>query len=117
MSKLLGIVDKNSRERIEVRAAEYNGHEYVDICTYWKGKDDDPWRPSKKGVTLKPELVGELIGLLRKAESGGTLASGEPWKLEPTMILPNECRGALYQTLVPRARPQHIVSDTVRLDF
>ncbi len=71
----------------------------------------------KKGVTVKSELVGELIGLLRKAESGGTLASGEPWKLEPTMILPNECRGALYQTLVPRARPQHIVSDTVRLDF
>ena len=68
------------------------------------------------GPNLK-SLIGELIGVLRKAEIGGTLASGEPWKLEPTMILPNECRGALYQTLVPRARPQHIVSDTVRLDF
>ncbi len=71
MNKLFGVGDKNSRERIEVRAAEYEGHPFVDTRTYWKGKDDDPWRPSKKGVTLRPELVGELIGLLRKAESGG----------------------------------------------
>ena len=76
--KLLGVVEKNFRERLEVRAAEYNGHEYVDIRTYWKGKDDDPWRPSKKGVTLKPELVGELIGLLRKAESGGRWQAVSP---------------------------------------
>ncbi len=68
LSKLLGIVDKNSRERIEVRAAQYQGHDYVDIRTYWRGKDSDPWRPSKKGVTLKPELVGELIVALKKAE-------------------------------------------------
>lgn len=67
MSKLLGIVDKNSRERIEVRAAEYEGHPYIDIRTYWKGKDGDSWRPSRKGVTLRPELVGELIALLQKA--------------------------------------------------
>ncbi len=79
MSKLLGIVDKNSRERIEVRVAEYQGHPYIDIRTYWRNGDDDAWKPSKKGVTVKPELVGELIGLLRKAVSGGTLASGEPW--------------------------------------
>ncbi len=66
VSKLLGIVDKNSRERIEVRAAEYQGHPYIDIRTYWRTGDDDTWKPSKKGVTVKPELVGELIALLQK---------------------------------------------------
>ncbi len=70
MSKLLGVVEKNTRERIEVRAAEYEGHPYVDIRTYWRVRDDDEWRPSKKGVTLKPELVGELIGALKKVEDG-----------------------------------------------
>jgi hypothetical protein len=65
------VVDKKSRERIEVRAAEYEGYPYIDIRTYWKGKDDDQWLPTKKGVTVKPELVGELIAVLRKAESGG----------------------------------------------
>ena len=65
---LLGVVDKNSRERIEVRAAEYEGHSYIDIRTYWRSGDEDEWRPSKKGVTLKPGLVGDLIVVLKKAE-------------------------------------------------
>ncbi len=71
MSKLLGVVDKNSRERIEVRAAEYEGHSYIDIRTYWRSQDGEEWRPSKKGVTLKPELVGELIAAIRKSGNKG----------------------------------------------
>ena len=67
MSRLLGTVDKNSREQIQVRAAEYEGHPYIDIRTYWRNGEDDDWKPSKKGVTLKPELVGELIAVLKKA--------------------------------------------------
>ncbi len=70
LSKLLGIVDKNSRERIEIRAAEYEGHPYIDIRTYWRTRDDEEWRPSKKGVTLKPELVEELIVALKKVRDG-----------------------------------------------
>lgn len=61
VNKLLGVVDKNSRERIEVRAAEYEGHPYIDIPTYWRTGEDEDWKPSKKGVTLNPTLVGELI--------------------------------------------------------
>ncbi len=61
-SILIGVVDKNSGERIEIRAAEYEGHPYVDIRTYWRTRDDEEWKPSKKGVTLRPELVVELIG-------------------------------------------------------
>ncbi len=67
MSKLLGTIDKNSRERIEVRAAEYEGHPYIDIRIYWRTKDVEDWKPSKIGVTLKPELVSELIAALKKA--------------------------------------------------
>ena len=71
MNKLLGVVDKNSRERIEVRAAEYEGHSYIDIRTYWRADPQGEWRPSKKGVTLKPSLVRELIAVLRKVEDKG----------------------------------------------
>ena len=66
------MVDKNSRERIEVQAGEYQGHPYIDIRTYWRSGEDDTWKPSKKGVTLKPILVGELIAVLRKADDDGT---------------------------------------------
>ncbi len=72
MSKLLGVVDKNTRERIEVRLTEYEGHPFVDIRTYWRTGEDEEWKPSKKGVTLKPTLVGELIAVLRKADDDGT---------------------------------------------
>ncbi len=70
MSKLLGAVEKNTRERIEIRAAEYEGHPYIDVRTYWRTRDDEEWKPSKKGVTLRPELVGELIAALKKVEDG-----------------------------------------------
>ncbi len=72
MSKPLGVVDKNSRERIEVRLAEYEGHPYIDIRTYWRSGEDEEWKPSKKGVTLKPTLVGEPIAVLRRADDDGT---------------------------------------------
>ncbi len=71
MNKLLGTVDKNSRERIEVRATEYEGRPYIDIRSWWRSNDDDGWKPSKKGVTLRSELVKELIALLKKAENKG----------------------------------------------
>ncbi len=71
MNKLLGTVDKNSREQIRVRAAEYAGHLYIDVRAWWRSKDGDDWKPSKKGVTLKPELISELIEVLRKVENKG----------------------------------------------
>ncbi len=70
MSKLLGSIHKTDLERIEVRDCEYKGHPYIDIRTFWRTRDDEEWRPSKKGVTLKPELVGELIAALTKVEDG-----------------------------------------------
>ncbi len=68
MSRFLVTVSKNSRERIEVRLSEYQGHEYLDVRLFWRSSDNGEWRPSKKGVTLKPALVGELIGLLEKVK-------------------------------------------------
>ncbi len=68
MGKFLGAIDKSGRERIEIRAAEYEGHPYIDIRTFWRSDDAGEWRPSKKGVTLKPSLVEELISILGKVE-------------------------------------------------
>ncbi len=71
MNRLLGTVDKNSNVRIEIRACELEGHPFLDIRQFWRTSPEEEWRPSKKGVTLKPELVGELIVVLRKAEGKG----------------------------------------------
>ena len=71
LNKLLGWVDKNSRERIEVRACELEGHPFIDIRQFWRTSPDEEWRPTKKGVTIKPQVVGELIAALEKAVDGG----------------------------------------------
>lgn len=67
MNKLFGVVDKNDREQIQVSAREYQGHPYVDVRVYWRTDPSEEWKPSRKGVTVRPDLVGELIALLQKA--------------------------------------------------
>ena len=71
MNKLLGTVDKNNNERIEIRACELEGHPFIDIRQFWRTSPEEEWRPSKKGVTLKPGLVDELIAVLKKVENKG----------------------------------------------
>ncbi len=70
-NKLLGIVDKNNTERIEIQACELEGHPFIDIRTWWRSKNEDTWKPSRKGITLHPGLVDELIAVLKKVENKG----------------------------------------------
>jgi len=70
VSKLLGTIDKHVRERIEVRACELEGHPFIDIRVYWRVNLKDEWRPSKKGITVRPGQIGPLIEALRKVEGG-----------------------------------------------
>ncbi len=69
MDKLLGTIPKNELEEIRVRVRAFRGHPYIDIRVYWRtDPEEEYWRPSQKGVTLKPELVGELITALKNVE-------------------------------------------------
>ncbi len=58
LDRLLGVIQKNKHEEIRVAVREYEGHIYVDVRTFDKGY------PTDKGVTLKRELVEELIEAL-----------------------------------------------------
>ncbi|MCX5803560.1 MAG: transcriptional coactivator p15/PC4 family protein [Proteobacteria bacterium] len=77
MSKLIGEVEKNQKERIRVSLAEYQGYlsasqagKYVDYRVYFRD-DKGEWFPTKKGVTFNDEAIDEVIPLLQKA-SGAT---------------------------------------------
>ena len=71
------IIEKNDAEQIHVRLAENSGRRYVDLRVHFRADDGD-WRPTKKGVTLNPIKLPELItGLQRieaEAQSLGLLA-------------------------------------------
>ncbi|MBP6963696.1 MAG: transcriptional coactivator p15/PC4 family protein [Armatimonadetes bacterium] len=67
MSTELASIPKNAKERIVVSDAEYNGIELVDIRVYFQA-DDGEWHPTKKGVSLRWALFGELLAALNGIE-------------------------------------------------
>ncbi len=60
---------KNALEEIRVSISHYRGKQYIDLRVYYK-TDDGEFHPSKKGVTLSPDLFPELeeaVNRLREA--------------------------------------------------
>ncbi|SAL75804.1 Transcriptional Coactivator p15 (PC4) [Caballeronia arvi] len=51
---------KNASERLRVDVKTYRGSTYIDIRV-WYVTDDGDYRPSSKGVTLKPTMAPELL--------------------------------------------------------
>ena len=74
MDQLITTIEKNADEEIRVSLREYKGHPFIDIRVYWKPPEGEPG-PTKKGVTLNPELfpglkkaMGALEAALVKAK-------------------------------------------------
>lgn len=53
-------IKKNDTEEIRIEKKEYKGREYIDIRIYFKAEDSDSMIPSKKGITINPNQLGEL---------------------------------------------------------
>jgi len=53
------VIEKNSRESIVVSQTEYKGNKYVDVRVFYKDADGS-LKPTRKGVSLRPEKVAEL---------------------------------------------------------
>lgn len=72
-------VRKSARESLAVRICEYEGHAYVDVRTIDIASGSQP-QMTKRGVTINPRKLGELIAALREAERQaaalGLLAEG-----------------------------------------
>ena len=74
MSEPIAIIPKNSMDEIRVMWSEYKGHRYLDIRVYTEAEGKADKVPTKKGVTLRPDLIPELIEALE-----GVLADpGQP---------------------------------------
>ena len=57
------VIEKNSRESIVVSETEYKGNKYVDVRVFYKDTDGT-LKPTRKGVSLRPEKVAELVAAL-----------------------------------------------------
>ncbi|MGH8507397.1 MAG: transcriptional coactivator p15/PC4 family protein [Gammaproteobacteria bacterium] len=73
----IAVIKKNVLDEIRVMRREYKGHEFIDIRVYTEldGKPDKV--PTKRGVTVAPHILGELIAALEKAAEGIAVAPAE----------------------------------------
>ncbi|MDD4195521.1 MAG: transcriptional coactivator p15/PC4 family protein [Syntrophorhabdaceae bacterium] len=63
--KVIGRIDRNKREIIQISLAEYKGKPLVDVRICWE--HGNQYLFSKRGVTIKPENLEAVISLLEKA--------------------------------------------------
>jgi hypothetical protein len=56
---------KNPLEEVRVSVSVYKGKQYIDLRIYYKG-DDGEFHPSKKGLTMSPELLPDLVEAVEK---------------------------------------------------
>jgi hypothetical protein len=64
---IIGEIQKTGTDKIIVTVKEFKGKTYVDVRNFFEN-DDGEMIPTKKGVSLTPENLDELIHLLTEAK-------------------------------------------------
>ncbi|HAX18565.1 MAG TPA: transcriptional regulator [Actinobacteria bacterium] len=62
----IGELEKG-KDRIIVSLTEFKGRQYVDIRTYFENQEGE-WIPTKKGISLTPENLDDMIKFLEEAK-------------------------------------------------
>lgn len=62
----LGEIAKG-KDKIIIALKEFKGKEYIDIRTHFVNDDGD-WIPTKKGITVSPDSLDEMIDILKAAK-------------------------------------------------
>ena len=65
---VVGSFPKNNREDVRVMFSNFKGYDLLGVRVWFKGDNDD-LRPSKAGVTVRVDLLPELMDLLEKAKT------------------------------------------------
>jgi hypothetical protein len=64
---VVGQVERNETEVLRISTEEFKGRAYIDLRIYFENNEGE-WKPTKKGVTINPEKVDQVIELLREAQ-------------------------------------------------
>ena len=67
-SKLIGTIERNERERVQIAVNEYKGKSYLDLRIFYTTDGGDSWKPTQKGVTIAPEHLDTLIDAVEEAK-------------------------------------------------
>jgi hypothetical protein len=62
----IGEIQKG-KDKIIVTVKEFKGKQYIDLRTHFEN-DQGEWIPTKKGISLTPDNLDEMIEFLQKAK-------------------------------------------------
>ena len=65
MEKNYAEIEKGE-DLVRVSLTEFKGRQYVEIRTYYMA-DDGEWKPTRKGITLAPDLMKQVSNALISA--------------------------------------------------
>ncbi len=65
MEKNYAEIEKGE-DLVRVSLTEFKGRQYVEIRTYYMA-DDGEWKPTRKGITLAPDLMKQVSDALNSA--------------------------------------------------
>ncbi|MCG9033145.1 transcriptional coactivator p15/PC4 family protein [Laribacter hongkongensis] len=57
-------IDKSDLDCIRIERKTFRGHDYIDLRQHTDLGDGEGFRPTKKGITLPPDRLPELIEAL-----------------------------------------------------
>ena len=56
------------KDELHVAVKTYEGHRFIDIRTYFENRESAELLPTRKGVTISPKKLPELIAALQEAQ-------------------------------------------------
>lgn len=65
MEKQIAQIEKGE-DVVRIALTEFRKRQYIEIRTYYMAEDGE-WRPTKKGITLSPDLMREVYNALATA--------------------------------------------------
>ena len=69
MDKQIAVIEKNALEQIRVGFCEFRRKTYLDVRVYAEFDDETEHKPTKKGVSLRPDMLDEMIAALQEAKA------------------------------------------------
>lgn len=66
---IVAVIEKNSRETLKVSVSSYMGHILADVRVFAPVTGMDVLAPTKKGVSIRADMIGDLRKALDLAEA------------------------------------------------
>ena len=68
MDKIIGEIEKNSKEKIIVSINEFKGNKFTDLRVHYEDETSGEYKPTKKGIAISAKNIDGVIQLLEQSK-------------------------------------------------